>query len=63
MAVNTKHKDQYLFTLRFPFEAFDTLDARLTVRMLLEKLGSSAEVAEGKLQKVFRDKAPEKVTL
>jgi hypothetical protein len=64
MAVDVKNKSKYLFTLRFPFEAFDNLDARLSVRMLLEKLGLEGDKeVEKKLQKVFRDKAPEKVNL
>ena len=61
--VTEKKKDKYLFTLRFPFEAFDNLDARLTVRMLLEEIGLPENEGERKLQKVFPNKAPEKIKL
>jgi len=61
--VDVKNKNKYLFTLRFPFEAFDNLDARLTVRLLVEKFGLTEGEAEKKLQKVFKDKAPEKVEI
>lgn len=61
--VTEKKKDKYLFTLRFPFEAFDNLDARLTVRMLMERIGLPEDEGERKLQKVFKDREPEKVNL
>ena len=57
-------KNKYLFTLRFPFEAIDNLDARLAVRVLLKKMGlEESGEEEKKLQRIFKDKAPEKVDL
>jgi len=57
------NKKKYLLTLRFPFEAIDHLDARLTARLLLKELGSRAETGDGKLQMVNNGKPPEKVVL
>lgn len=64
MSVDLKNKNKYLFTLRFPFEAFDNLDARLAVRVLLKELGLGGDgEEEKKLQRIFKNKAPEKVEL
>lgn len=57
-------KDKYMFTVRFPFEAYDAVDARLTARMLLKQMGLDEGGAEGKkLQRLFRNKEPQKIEL
>lgn len=63
MRINAREKNKYLLTLRLPFDAFDNLDARLTVRTLLDRLSLSEDEWEHKLQRVYKDKEPEKVLL
>ena len=54
-------KAQYQLILKFPFEAIDDLEAREKAMDMLEDFELDKDVA--KLQRVFKDKAPEKVTL
>ena len=63
MGIAIGKKDKYLLTLRFSFEAFDDVDARLTARQLLSKAGVEGEAAEHKLQKIFKGKEPQKIVL
>lgn len=63
MRIDAGERNQYLLTLRLPFDAFDNVDARLAVRALLDRLDLSEEGWEQKLQRVHKDKEPEKVLL
>ena len=54
--------NKYHLTIRIPFEAYDDIDSRIFAKLFLKKINLEDDVVI-KLQRVYDDKAPEKVKL
>lgn len=54
---------KYLLTIRVPFEAMDDLEARQKVKAKIENKKISLEGTDIKIQEVFEDQPPRKISL